>query len=327
MQPSTWLVGRGTTCAPPSIFLYGLGIAVAFGLSACGLILDDSDAYKTDFAGPGAANAASDSAAQALFPTEGPLTTAVNGGGSNGGGSTAGATGKDAVPLPISCAAPVDSHTLLLLPFNGPPAQRLVDASARHDIIRHGSLDFDDSVDRSCGEALELEDSNDANFIEVPDSSDWQLDEGAVDFWVYLTHMPGNRTWTILSRDELSTNTDGHFGVNVTDDGELQVRLQPVPAGSVATVDWYATGAKVRERQWAHVLINFGAPSLQLYLDGKLVFERARDTGIAGNINPWAIGAGTHISDPGKVAPHDRYFDGRLDHIRISNRRRAPYWP
>jgi len=80
--------------------------------------------------------------------------------------------------------------------------------------------------------------------------------------------------------------------------------------------------------------VRFGPPDLELWVDGVLA-TRAEllvtdgawvasecglptTAGLAGNANPWVLGASTHDSDEDLATPVDGHLVGAIDDLRIS---------
>ena len=142
----------------------------------------------------------------------------------------------------------------------------------------------------------------------------------------------------ILSRDAGGTTAGGHIGLLMDEAGRLAVRLQGLgglddPDAGQCTIAPLAVG------RWVHVLVNFGPPGLELFVDGERA-TRQQPTrfvgfdipcgtdsprGISGNQNPWLLGADSSQSSEGS-AEFVRGFllGGAVDHLVIRSARRPP---
>ena len=200
-----------------------------------------------------------------------------------------------------------------------------------------------------CGGALHIPASasigqtpTETGYIVIPSHPLWRLDQGAVELWVRFEALTGSgvQVQGILSRDAKSELDPGHLflarvrradGANV-----LALRLQD---GDAATTDQsLCTVQPISEKIWHRIGIDFGggrAP--EIFVDGEL---QASDTtsgtiaglvicgttaavGIAGNDEPWVLGALDVSSDRGSPTPVSAGLGGTIAGLRISSTRRG----
>ncbi len=168
---------------------------------------------------------------------------------------------------------------------------------------------------------------SDTGYFSVPHSSDWNLDSGSVDLWLRLPAGLGDRFSGVLTRDAKETRLPGHFSLIL--DGAKRFGMRIQAAGTVVMLCSHAT---LVENQWLHVAVNFGAPGAELYVNGQRQMGVGSfggeacgtnaPAGIAGNANPWAIGANTWFSQEGQSGGvSEKFVGGAVDHIRITSQR------
>ena len=168
------------------------------------------------------------------------------------------------------------------------------------------------------GLALRFTDTNFSTFVEIPDSEAWELEEGQVSFWLMTDTCSGDDQG-ILSRDARHQQSTGHLTVRLSADCEWSVSSE----GDGDRVEVQSIEPLVPDR-WAHITINFGPPNLELYLNDKLTGKESVRWGIAGNDNPWVIGADLQGSDEGSAYPPGDFLRGAaVDLLRISSERAA----
>ncbi len=185
-----------------------------------------------------------------------------------------------------------------------------------------------------CGSALLLPSKpphlSPKNYAVIPDSPNWDLSLGSVSMWVRFDEAPG-RTLAILSRIAWTTLEAGHLKIERQRDGVITARLDG-NTGSMTTYMLCST-APVAGSGWHHLLLNIGPPEAVLFVDGVKAagtgsyFDTCGVTGprgIAGNDNPWVIGADANLSTPGTTDFVDSPLNGAVDHLRISSVRLPP---
>lgn len=176
-----------------------------------------------------------------------------------------------------------------------------------------------------CGQALSFEDNT--GYVEVPHSADWELDEGAVDFWFFARACADGEEG-VMTRDAEFTARNGHFRVIWRGDCRLAARTQLGGPEGGDLVDGaqteVATSNPLPLGQWSHFAVNFGRPGLELWLNGERVGFAPTTSGIRGNENPWTIGVSNDRSEEGTGLPVWKPLrSAALDHVRILGARRA----
>ena len=178
-----------------------------------------------------------------------------------------------------------------------------------------------------CGSALAFGDAG--LFAQIPNLPSWDLDEGSVDFWLRAPDAAG--AYGVLGRDQLGTDSPGHFSVWLTPDNTVTLRLQGATAHGT-----HCTDAALAPGQWAHVGFNFGGAGSELWVEGVLgtrtgdprietiVPECGTTTtdGIAGNEQPWVLGFDTSRSATALDGLLQHFSGGAIDALQISAVRR-----
>ncbi|MBW2730926.1 MAG: hypothetical protein JRH20_00950 [Deltaproteobacteria bacterium] len=166
----------------------------------------------------------------------------------------------------------------------------------------------------------------------LPASLGANLDSGSVDLWVRFDGVPhSNHPQGILSRDAQHELDPGHFTLHRLLDGSIGVRIQD---GLDMSDEPFICSAPVPEDEWHHVLVNFGPEGLQLQVDGQwvavpktvgttlCVSDSPVSVGIAGNAEPWLVGASSVFSCTGTALPATTPVPGTIARLRISRVRR-----
>lgn len=246
--------------------------------------------------------------------------------------------GDGATDSDSRCPFPADKHTVALYTFDDANTP-LVEARGRTPtgLQRGTGTKFDGNNARSgCGRAAVIPGNEPTGlrakgFIEIPDHAAWDLTVGSVQFLLrFRTGM--TRTRGVLSRDAVSTGGPGNLAVILDRNNILAARLQGIGANQYAC----HTGA-LRADTWYRVKINFGSGGMTLAVDGKtspqttaLDLGTARGKwacgtgqvtgGIAGNNEPWVLGADAQVTPIGSAPPADVQLglDGMIDQLRIS---------
>jgi len=173
-----------------------------------------------------------------------------------------------------------------------------------------------------CGGALALPGRVD-DLLLVPDDPAWDLTEGSVDLWLRAERCGSDPRWDtgdeamgILSRASRSPRR-GHVTVGWTPACQVVVRAR---VGEDASPAGYRSPS-LPEEEWHHLGLSF-APDLGLvfWLNGERVAWVGGDVGLAGNDEPWVVGASAERSAAGESAPRVDPFQGRVDHLRITDR-------
>ncbi|MCA9551728.1 MAG: hypothetical protein KC933_16945 [Myxococcales bacterium] len=182
-----------------------------------------------------------------------------------------------------------------------------------------------------CGDALAL--SGQAWAV-IDDSGALEPPQGALDFWVRFEGEPTARQG-IISRDASGQAQAGHLSVFRTCDDHVVVRIQ-----DQSNSYYRCSDVTLEPGRWAHVGINFGAPGVELWVNGEISTgtiavglwgdgctalipcDQRPDLDIVGNRNPWVLGADASGSEEGGAEPAYNVLRGALDGVRISARRR-----
>jgi hypothetical protein len=240
------------------------------------------------------------------------------------------------------CSIGPDEKTLMLLSFDQPldTTMTIPDRTGDHPGTLRGDTAQQVEGPAGCGKALQIPASaTEGSYVEVPDSPDWDLEQGSVELWVRFDVVEGGPTSRgIISRDAGGTNEEGHFSIFRACNGEIMARLQRGGKSYLACSD------PVEEGRWIHVAVNFGASTeLQLYIDGgrahgtsSVKFGDSSDpctvsgrcgsstgAGIDGNSNPWVIGASAGSSEDGEATPTYYHLGGVLDEVHVRSEPRT----
>jgi hypothetical protein len=238
------------------------------------------------------------------------------------------ADGQPAADAAPPCVATADPDTLALLTFEG-SGDTAIDLTGQHPGTLVGKVDRV-AGPSGCGSAVEFDEQK-TNYVVIPDAPAWDLNTGSLDFWVRIDTAPSAKgVRGLVSRDAKLSAKPGHISIFQMCDGGIAVRLQGSGKESVRCSPPVALGA------WHHIGVNFGAGALQLFVDGAeatrsdlqrcsfdLQCGTSTDNGIAGNDNPWVLGASSGSSDEGQAEPVSASFDGAIDSFRVSSVRRA----
>jgi len=244
----------------------------------------------------------------------------------------------DAPPGPTDAGSgrcpETDDDTIALWDFESGLPTSMVDVAGGHDgTIASGAMGTP-SVG-GCGTALLFGGSDPPAHVEVPDSPEFDLSVGSLDFWLRFDGEITNNDAPmrgIISRDAMFTETDGHLAVMLTGDGTIVARIQ------TGSPHIYQCSERIARGTWTHVGIVFGPPVAGLYVDGRRATRTDTITvpllgdlqcgtngsaGIAGNDNPFVFGAGAWSSAEGSATPLDGYLaPAAIDHVRLSSVRR-----
>lgn len=232
--------------------------------------------------------------------------------------------GADGGVDPLACAAEGRPADIFLHTFEDDALDAFADVLELHPgRIDPGPIRLAGRPD--CGRALGFAG---AGYGVVASSADFELDAGVLDFWVRLDGTPADAEG-IVSRDALGTTRPGHLTVSRSCDNRIIARIQ-----TTGDVNAYRCSDPIAEGAWAHVEVRFGAPNLELAVDG-LASATASVAicgntwidcqapfigGIAGNENPWVYGASSVMSDEGQPTPLFAFFNGAIDSVRLSRR-------
>ena len=167
--------------------------------------------------------------------------------------------------------------------------------------------------DGQFGDALEFDGDND--YVEIPHTDGFLLDDGTVSIWFEADSLPSRAG--LVSKDSMFYDTGGHLLI-YTEYSTLKVRLQ-----SVSATYYLIAPTTLGRDKWYHVALTFGSEGMKLYLNGAL---KAADpytgglgttSGGSGNHEPFALGANNWASDDLVITPLQGYYEGKLDDFRI----------
>ncbi len=231
----------------------------------------------------------------------------------------------DAAPQIVCTPAELAIGILADYRFNDDAA--MDETGNHHGTIQGASVQ---SVDEGpCASALAFTSPN--TYIRIDDSPTWELESGSIDLWVRIPE--NNEVIGLVSKDAANSAEPGHFSLIQSTDGRIAVRGQTTTTSSMVCSD-----APVTAESWIHIGVNFGSPGNQLWIDGVpqngtgSVF--VSDGGlapcvgvlglpIAGNSNPWVVGASAIVSADGSAEPADGYLEGgAMAQFRIGSVRR-----
>ena len=156
------------------------------------------------------------------------------------------------------------------------------------------------------------------DFIEIPHSSDYLMNEGTVTFWANVDAL--GTAQGLFSKDSTGFDTGGHLTVRVQTGGDVEVRMQDIASSM------FVNSAPITPGTWFHVAYSWGAGGMALYVDGAAPVTNpyVGGTGITsggtGNFEPIAIGAATVLSGDLSVTPTQEHMTGFMDDVRIHNR-------
>ncbi|MEQ9489367.1 MAG: Ig-like domain-containing protein [Alphaproteobacteria bacterium] len=185
----------------------------------------------------------------------------------------------------------------------------VVDATGRHNGVYKKGADSD--AEGAPGEDGNLGAGFDGknDYIEIPQSSDFQLAAGTV----MLSFNPAdtNGTQGLFSRDSRGFDDGGHLTAELQG-SKLVVRLQSDGESHYVETD---AGA-IQAGQWHNIAFSFGEGGMNLYVGGTLVDHNDYTGGISGNNEPIVIGAGSTTSHDGQAGASE-YFKGAIDEVAI----------
>lgn len=232
--------------------------------------------------------------------------------------------GVDAGPSVTSCPDLLGEPLLAHYPFTG---GAYTDVVGGRDATPLEGAPTSTPGPASCEDALLF---SGGQSLVIADDLAWELPSGSISMRVRFD----NDDWgALLVRDAAGANEDGHFLLVRSNDGRLILRVQQSGAGS----DPWRCSAPVSTGEWHDIVIQFGPPNLELYVDGVRATRTATTqivgtwfaqdcglpttAGIAGNRNPWILGASNHQSDDGALFPTEAHISGAIDDLRISSSR------
>ncbi|ABG30296.1 type I secretion protein [Roseobacter denitrificans] len=145
------------------------------------------------------------------------------------------------------------------------------------------------------------------DYVEVPPDNAYALDEGTVSIRFNADNLNGQQS--IFSRDSNSYDGGGHLSAWVMSNGSLEVRLQSDSGNTFLRSD----PGTIEAGDWSHVAVSFGPEGAALFLDGVQVDTDSYTGGLAGNNEPWTLGASQNRSGDGVATNLRDYFEGSID--------------
>lgn len=235
---------------------------------------------------------------------------------------------RDAGAPPSMCATAATSETVVLYTYESLPVLTDIGGMANSEwfpLTADATLGSTEGPS-TCGDAIGF----DGDGAVITRADTLQLEQGAIDFWVRFSGPP-NGAQGILSRDATGQDEPGHISVFRSCDDHIIVRIQD---NLLST--YRCSNEPVPELTWTHVGINFGAPDLELFVDGEKQERLAESNlwgegcidgpiscrgevavGIDGNAEPLVIGASSYQAEPGSGTPLALPFVGAMDSVHI----------
>ena len=152
------------------------------------------------------------------------------------------------------------------------------------------------------------------SYVRVADAAAFDIAAGTIELWFHVGPAAPAAELGLISRDANGTTMDGHFNIRLTIDRKLVARIQRM---SDPTVEAFRCTSGAISGGWHHVEAVFGPGGFTVRLDDAAVdgtmwtnssgtvlsCTAPWDRGIAGNANPWAIGALTVTATEGTGLP------------------------
>ncbi|MFK7752888.1 MAG: Hint domain-containing protein [Sedimentitalea sp.] len=155
------------------------------------------------------------------------------------------------------------------------------------------------------------------DYIEIPNDPSFELDEGTVSLRV---NADASTSGFLFSRDSNNFDGGGHIGLKLNSNGSLELRIQSDSSSHTIT----SASGLVAPGDWHHVAVTFGSEGTYIYLDGVEVASGSYTGGIAGNSEPWTLGANQQKSDDGVANKLQDHFDGSLGEFALIGSQLAP---
>lgn len=148
--------------------------------------------------------------------------------------------------------------------------------------------------------------------VEIDHDDAFLLDEGTVSLWF---NADGNSFFGngLFSKDSNGFDNGGHLNIYTSYGNRVYARLQSDTTSYQISTD--ADSFQLNE--WVHLAFTFGGDGMKLYLDGELVGDNDYTGGLAGNLEPIALGANAGWSGDGTVDPLYGACSGLLDEFSV----------
>lgn len=202
----------------------------------------------------------------------------------------------------------------------------ITDESGRHD---GEAVEGVMSTMGVTGEAIAFPSGMPAPHVVVPNSSAWDLPEGAIELWV--RPVGTSEQLGIFSRDNMGTS-DGHIALVQDGQSFFAIRMQASADADAGIGRFLCSDPAPIADTWMHIGINLGPPAAELWVDGVLgqrtdsvtLFgetapcNNAGPRSILGNDDPWVFGALNIASLPGTTSEITYPFaGGAIDELII----------
>ena len=189
------------------------------------------------------------------------------------------------------------------------------------------------------GESAALFGVSGKTFAYAAHNESYEVLNATLTAWFNPVDLGGSQT--ILAKDESSADGGGHFHIRVDGEGQLFIRLAEGEGKNDAGYnhEWRSNENLIREGNWQHVAISFGAAGVAVYLNGEALADSqftkvAGDPEVSlsefegayliGNDKPLIIGANTRVSNDTSTAEalgvDDRltqFFEGAISDVGL----------
>ena len=149
-------------------------------------------------------------------------------------------------------------------------------------------------------------------FAELANEPGFDLAAGTLAFWVRPDAIGAAQG--LAGRDSAGFGA-GEMSVLLRADGRVSFRLETAGKTFFAQSDRALTAG-----DWAHVAVSWGPGGMQLRLDGALDGASSHAGGLAGNVQPWVIGANASVSGTGNSLGLRDHFAGTIDEVALFDR-------
>ena len=160
--------------------------------------------------------------------------------------------------------------------------------------------------------ALDFDGADD--YVEIPHSDDFLLDNGTVQFWFNADDTSGHQG--LVSKDSQDFDTGGHLHVYL-DGNQVMARIQSTDAS------YTISSGAINANEWNHVAVTFGDGGFKIFVNGQLADSDAYTGGLGatsggdGNHEPLVIGANSWRTDDLSTNGLEGFFDGSMDAVAI----------
>ncbi|MDX2019734.1 MAG: LamG-like jellyroll fold domain-containing protein [Deltaproteobacteria bacterium] len=260
----------------------------------------------------------------------GGMQGAAGSGGAGAGGQSNGSGGSMGQPAPSGCGVAADQDTVALWSFESTNA----DHTGTYPITWRGGTPGTATGADKCAKAIQMDGKT---FGEVNFKTGFAgLTEGAIEMFVWLPPK-SNKVHVMLAADARNQKSNGHFVLGYETQGKIVLRMQNAETAPEGSKTFYVcSGANMPANQWIHLGINFGPQGVQMFVNGEIAenkgvhYKHGNEQNCgdnpawspAGNGNPLVIGGATNEATEGIADTVIKRFEGRIDQLRISRKRR-----